>query len=105
MTSAAKYLARGGRELITFRIGDRELRVNAMPIREICGGTDGRAAGLPMDAVSDILTVSGENRQLMPDMTSGIERNFAKGILSVDGPMIGPMELDAVFPNIESVAA
>lgn len=98
MTSAAKYLTRGGRELIDFRIVDQEFRVNAMPLREIRGWTDGRA-------VSDILTVSGENRQLMPDMTSGIERNFAKGIPSVEGPRIGPMELDTVFPNIESVAA
>ena len=105
MISAAKHLTHGGREWTAFRIGDQEFCVNGMPIREIRGWTGDRIAGLLVDAVSDILTVSGENLQPMPDITFGIERNFAKGILSVDGPMICPMQLAAVFPNIESIAA
>lgn len=155
MTSAAKHLTHGGRELIAFRIGDQEFCVNIMSIREIRGWTPatpmprapsyvlgvinlrgavlpivdlsqrlgmkpaeptirhviivaqtgGRVVGLLVDAVSDILTVSDEELQPMPDITSDIERNFAKGILSVEGRMICLMELDAVFPNLESVAA
>ena len=155
MTSAAKHMTHGGRELIAFRIGGQEFCVNIMSIREIRGWTPAtpmprapayvlgvinlrgavlpivdlsqrlgmkpaeptirhviivtqagsRVVGLLVDAVSDILTVSDENLQPMPDITSDMERNFAKGILSVEGRMICLMELDAVFPNIESIAA
>lgn len=62
-------------------------------------------AGLLVDAVSDILTVTDENIQPVPEVSSDLERQYARGIFAIDKRMICMIELDALFPDMESEAA
>ncbi|WP_275788809.1 chemotaxis protein CheW [Pararhizobium gei] len=64
-----------------------------------------RIVGLLVESVSDILTISDEDIQPTPDMSSEFERTFARGVLAIDGRMICLMDLEAVFPHTESEAA
>ena len=64
-----------------------------------------RIAGLLVDAVSDILTVTDENIQPVPEVSSDLERQYARGIFAIDKRMICMIELDALFPDMESEAA
>ena len=64
-----------------------------------------KIVGLLVEAVSDILTVSDENVQPTPEVTSDLERQYARGILAIDKRMICLIELDALFPDAESEAA
>lgn len=61
--------------------------------------------GLLVDAVSDILTVTDENIQPVPEVSSDMERQFARGILAIDKRMICLVELEGLFPGEESEAA
>ncbi len=61
--------------------------------------------GLLVDAVSDILTVTDENIQPVPEVSSDLERQFARGILAIDKRMICLVELEGLFPDDESEAA
>ncbi len=61
--------------------------------------------GLLVDAVSDILTVTDENIQPVPEVSSDMERQFARGILAIDKRMICLVELEGLFPDEESEAA
>ena len=64
-----------------------------------------KVVGLLVDAVSDILTVTDENIQPTPDIADAAEKNYARGILAIEGRMICLIELDALFPHTESEAA
>lgn len=64
-----------------------------------------KVAGLLVDAVSDILTVTDDNIQPTPEVASDHERSFARGILALEGRMICLVELEALFPETESEAA
>lgn len=64
-----------------------------------------QVAGLLVDAVSDILTVTDENIQPVPEVSSDLERQYARGIFAIDKRMICMIELDALFPDAESEAA
>lgn len=64
-----------------------------------------QVAGLLVDAVSDILTVTDENIQPVPEVSSDLERQYARGIFAIDKRMICMIELDALFPEAESEAA
>lgn len=64
-----------------------------------------KLVGLLVDAVSDILTVTEEIIQPTPEVASDHERSIARGILAIDNRMICLMELEAIFPDIESEAA
>lgn len=64
-----------------------------------------KVVGLLVDAVSDILTVTDEHIQPVPEISSDIQRQFARGILSIDKRMICLIELEALFPEVESEAA
>ena len=64
-----------------------------------------KIVGLLVEAVSDILTVSDENIQPMPEVTSDLERQYARGILAIDRRMICLIELGALFNDAESEAA
>jgi purine-binding chemotaxis protein CheW len=61
--------------------------------------------GLLVEAVSDILTVTEENIQPTPEVSSDLQRKFARGILAIDKRMICLVELEGIFPDIESEAA
>lgn len=64
-----------------------------------------KVIGLLVDAVSDILTVTDANIQSTPEVSSEMERQFARGILAIDKRMICMIELDALFNETESEAA
>ncbi|TDW36885.1 purine-binding chemotaxis protein CheW [Rhizobium azibense] len=64
-----------------------------------------KVVGLLVDAVSDILTVTDDNIQPTPEISSDIERQFARGILAIEKRMICLVELEALFPDTESEAA
>jgi purine-binding chemotaxis protein CheW len=155
MSSMAKNLTKGARELIAFRIGDQEFCVNIMIVREIRGWTKTtpmphspdymmgvinlrgavlpildlsrrlgmkpavpserhviivvqvreKIIGLLVDAVSDILSVTDDNIQPTPEISSELERSFARGIMAIDKRMICLLELDALIERTESEAA
>lgn len=54
--------------------------------------------GLLVDAVSDILTQSTEAIQPTPDIATGAVKSFIRGVLAIDGRMIGLIELDTLMP-------
>ena len=65
-----------------------------------------KVVGLLVDAVSDILTVTDENIQPTPEVSSDLERQYARGILAIDKRMICLIELGALFNEAaESEAA
>ena len=61
--------------------------------------------GLLVDAVSDILTIDDEVVQATPDVASEHVKSFVKGLIAIDGRMIGLVQLDRVLPQIELEAA
>ncbi|WP_337183255.1 chemotaxis protein CheW [Shinella sp.] len=64
-----------------------------------------KVVGLLVDAVSDILTVTDDNMQPTPDIANESEKAYARGILAIERRMICLIELHALFPHTESVAA
>ncbi len=64
-----------------------------------------QVVGLLVDAVSDILTVTGESIQPTPDVASDMARSFVRGVLAIDGRMISLITLDQVLPFSEREAA
>lgn len=64
-----------------------------------------KVVGLLVEAVSDILTVTDENIQPTPEVSSDLERQYARGILAIDKRMICLIELGALFTDAESEAA
>ncbi|MDF1631010.1 chemotaxis protein CheW [Mycoplana sp. MJR14] len=64
-----------------------------------------KTVGLLVDAVSDILTVTDDNVQPTPDIANEMAKNYARGILAIEGRMICMIELEALFPHVESEAA
>jgi len=64
-----------------------------------------KVVGLLVEAVSDILTVTEDNIQPTPEVSSDLVRQFARGILAIDKRMICLIELEALFPETESEAA
>jgi len=64
-----------------------------------------RIVGLLVDAVSDILTVTEDNIQPVPEVASNLVKQYARGILAIDKRMICMIELDSLFPENESEAA
>ena len=64
-----------------------------------------RVIGMLVDAVSDILTVVDDDIQPTPEISSELEKQYARGILAIDKRMICMIELFTLFPDAESQAA
>ena len=64
-----------------------------------------QVVGLLVDAVSDILSVTSENIQPTPEVSSELDKSFARGVLAIEGRMICLIELEALFKANESEAA
>lgn len=64
-----------------------------------------QVVGLLVDAVSDILTVTDEQIQPTPEISSDLEKQYARGILAIDKRMICLVELGALIVDTESEAA
>ena len=66
-----------------------------------------RVAGLLVDAVADILAVSGEDIQPVPQLDRSGTTGFLTGLVTVDGRMVALLDLDRVFAfdDMEDAAA
>jgi len=64
-----------------------------------------QVAGLLVDAVTGILTVTAETIRPTPDVASEMARSFVKGVLAIDNRMITLITLDHVLPSQEQEAA
>jgi purine-binding chemotaxis protein CheW len=62
-------------------------------------------AGLLVDAVCDILSVTEDMLQPTPNVASETVRSFIRGILAVEGRMIGEIGLERILPDKEAEAA
>jgi purine-binding chemotaxis protein CheW len=89
---------------LSARLGMREAEPTARHVI-IVAQVHTRVVGLLVEAVSDILTITEENIQPVPEISSDMERQYARGILSIDKRMICLIELDALFADRESEAA
>lgn len=54
--------------------------------------------GVLVDAVSDILTEPLDRIQPPPDIVADAVREFVRGVLTIDGRMIGLVRLDGIMP-------
>ena len=64
-----------------------------------------KIVGLLVEAVSDILTITDDNIQPVPEVSSELEKQYARGILAIDKRMICMIDLNALFAEKESEAA
>ncbi|MCW6513037.1 chemotaxis protein CheW [Lichenifustis flavocetrariae] len=64
-----------------------------------------QVAGLLVEGVSEILTVTQDMVQPLPDVASHFASQVVKGILALDGRMISLIALDAVLPPPEMTEA
>jgi purine-binding chemotaxis protein CheW len=60
-----------------------------------------RIAGLLVDAVSDIVTVTEGTVQPPPDVASDLAKTFVTGVIVVDGKLISLLALDPILPAPE----
>lgn len=60
-----------------------------------------RQIGILVDAVSDILTAHKAIIQPPPEISSNLIKIFVKGLLSVEGRMVGMISLDQILHNDE----
>lgn len=65
----------------------------------------GKLVGLLVENVSDMITVKAEDLQPAPDVLPESERALTKAIIPVDQQMICYLDLDALFPDVEEMAA
>jgi purine-binding chemotaxis protein CheW len=56
-------------------------------------------AGLLVDAVCDIISVTDEMLQPTPNVASETVKSFVRGILAIDGRMIGVLGLERILPE------
>lgn len=56
-----------------------------------------RVAGILVDAVADIITVSTEDIQPIPQLDHGANTGFLTGLVTVEGRMVALLDLDQVF--------
>ena len=56
-------------------------------------------AGLLVDAVCDILSVTDDMLQPTPNVASDTVKSFVRGILAIDGRMIGLLGLERILPE------
>lgn len=64
----------------------------------------GRAVGLRVDAVSDILSVPGGELQTPPDLLADEAADFIRALTIVDGRMIRVLDVTSVLPALEAIA-
>lgn len=74
-------------------------------VAQVEGRAGAQVVGLLVDAVTGILTVTGDAVQPTPDVASDMALTFVNGVLAVDGRMISLITLDHVLPFPERQAA
>lgn len=58
-----------------------------------------KAVGLLVDAVSDIITVTDQMRQITPDTGDAVSRAYVESLIMIDERIIGILSLPAVIPQ------
>jgi purine-binding chemotaxis protein CheW len=58
-----------------------------------------RVAGLLVDAVCDIITVTDDMRQATPETGSGASREFIEGLIMIDTRIISTVSIPAIMPD------
>ncbi len=61
--------------------------------------------GLLVDSVSEILSHSADAIHPMPDVATDSVKSFVRGMLAVDGRMIGLIILDSILPPSPEIAS
>ncbi len=61
--------------------------------------------GLLVDSVSEILSHSADSIHPMPDVATDSVKSFVRGMLAVDGRMIGLIILDSILPPSAEIAS
>ncbi|MDI6839166.1 MAG: chemotaxis protein CheW, partial [Rhizobiaceae bacterium] len=89
---------------LSFRLGLGQAEPTARHVI-IVAQVRNKTVGLLVEAVSDILTVTDENIQPTPEISTDHEKQYARGILAIDKRMICLIELEGLFPETESEAA
>ena len=56
-----------------------------------------RIIGILVDAVSDILSISGEDVRAVPEMGAPIDQRFLTGLVTVDNRMVALLEPEQLF--------
>lgn len=64
-----------------------------------------RVMGLRVDAVSDILSFTNEQLQAPPEVTTSSKAPFVKALTILDDRMVRLLDLEAVLPTGEEIAA
>lgn len=62
-------------------------------------------AGLLVDGVSDILTLSEEQIQPTPQVASELARSYVRGVVALEGRLLSVIAADAVLPPAVRLAA
>lgn len=65
----------------------------------------GQTLGLLVNAVSDILSIPNDEMQPPPELAADVSRTFILALTIYDGRMIRVLNLEAVMPNNEDIAA
>lgn len=89
---------------LSIRLGMKPVEPEARHVI-IVAQVGAKVVGLLVEAVSDILTVGDNDIQPTPEVSSDLEKQYARGILAIDKRMICLIELGALFPDAESEAA
>jgi purine-binding chemotaxis protein CheW len=65
-----------------------------------------RVAGLLVDAVCDIITVTDDMRQATPETGSGSSREYIEGLIMMDNRIISIVSIPAIMPDasVEAMA-
>jgi len=90
---------------------DMAIRLGLKPIQPtarsaiIVTNIAGKLVGLLVENVSDMVTVKSEDLQPAPDVLPETERALTKAIIPVNDQMICYLDLDALFPRSEELAA
>ncbi len=65
----------------------------------------GQTLGLLVNAVSDILSIPLEDMQVPPELAADVSHTFIRALTIYEGRMIRVLNLEAVMPSREGIAA
>ena len=64
-----------------------------------------QVAGLLVDGVSEIFTASEEQIQPTPDIAAETAKLFLRGVIAMNGRLIGVIDIENLLPPSKSIAA
>lgn len=62
-----------------------------------------RVIGLLVDAVSDIITITDEMRQVIPETGNTVSRDYIEGLIMRDKQIAGILSIQAIMPKDPSI--